>query len=353
MKKEQKQFIYYWYKEFNWKKDPFESRFNYPITKFIVGYEKERRKLNYFVIDRLPLAVITGKDGYGKSTLLLWLKEELSKYKESVIVDYINNDVDFFKFVKALIYPFLGVKEKLVLISSRITSKSLNLIEDKSLVSIAESIYFKKSELDLNKLREFLYTRLKGRLLVLLVDDFDAIDQRFNSLIKFLLESNLQTQIALSSRGNLDKISRKNSVKISLEGLTLPECRDMVSKRILNVGGDGLTPLSGEIFGAIHKKSNGSPFVFLGLCRERTINLALNNLNVKKEPVITEQRLEAQNKKTENQELQDKSQEKPYEIKVVNPTSAKPYNINVFQQGANKYQPKKLEKQKIDPKKTK
>ena len=53
--KEEKQFIYYWPKEFSWTTDPFKKGIAEPIEHFISGYEEERKKINYFVIEKQKL----------------------------------------------------------------------------------------------------------------------------------------------------------------------------------------------------------------------------------------------------------------------------------------------------------
>lgn len=366
MQKEEKQFIYYWYKEFGWKLDPFECRLLEPASRFIVGYEKERRKLNYFVIDKLPLVVINGKEGYGKTTLLLWLKEELSKYKGVVIVDYVSREIDFVKFIRTLLEPILTIKEKFAGIGSKLTSKSLSLIEDKNLVSIYEAIYFKKVELDLNKIRDLLASRLKGRPLVLIVDDFTSLDEKLILLLKILLESNINVQIAIGSEESVEKISKKEHIKLELQGLSLSECKEMITRRISYAGGYGTSPFTDEIFDNLYKKAKGSPLVFLDLCREKAVNLALNNLNMRKEEKLIEQKQTAQTVQATQSPTTEikKEQSKPigpevtggkksYEIKVVNPKSSKGYNIISKEAKKKTAEPKKLEKKGMEPKRIK
>lgn len=354
MKKEDKQFIYYWYKEFGWKNNPFEKRFMEPINKFIVGYEKERRKLNYFVIDKLPLVIINGKQGYGKTTLLLWLKEELNKYRGVIIVDYVSKEIDFARFIKTLLEPFLTVKEKLVGFGSRIISKSLDLIDDKNLRSIFEALYFRKTELDLNKVKEFLSTRLKGKPLVLIVDDFNSLDEKLILLLKVLLDSEINVQVAIATNEDLGKFSKKEAMRQTLEGLSETECVEMVNRRIMSAGESDATPFSKEILSSLYKKARGSPLTFLDLCKEKAVSLALNNLNLRKEDSNLKEKTTEEKKVSVDTAKKDKgetvvAQDKSYEIKVVNPQPTKMYNIKVVQQGTDRTKPKKVKKDKIKP----
>lgn len=357
MQKEDKQFIYYWYKEFGWKSNPFEKRLLEPINNFISGYEKERRKLNYFVIDKLPVVIINGKEGYGKTTLLLWLKEELNKYKGVVIVDYISKEINFIKFINTLLDPILTFKEKLAGFGSKITTKSLGLIKDNNLLSIYNAIYFKKVELDLNKMGDLLSSRLKGRPLVLIVDDFNSLDEKLISLLKILLESDINIQIAIASEQQVEKVSKKEHIKINLDGLNLDECKDMLSKRIIASGGNGLNPFTQDIISVLYKKSKGCPLTFLELCREKAVNLALNNLNIKKGDKITQQKQENISPIQQEAKKQETSQidgeKKNYEIKVMNPKPENSYNIIVEGDKKKEKTPKKLERKKIEAKRIK
>ncbi len=347
MGKEDKQFIYYWYKEFGWKNNPFEHRFLEPVSKFIVGYEKERRKLNYFVIDKLPLVIITGKEGYGKTTLLLWLKEELNHYKGVVIVDYISKEINFVKFIKTLLEPVLTIKEKFAGFSSRISSKSLQLIEDKNLLSIFEALIFRKTELDLNKVKEFLSSRLKDRPLVLIVDDFNSLDEKLIVMLKILLESDINIQVAIASDEEVGKISKKEQIRLQLEGLSFDECKEMLARRISYAEGNGVIPFNDEIINNLYKKCKNGPLEFLELCREKAVNLALDNLNKKKaENKVVEQKQQQQTMQVKVEETKQQApakasapepvgDKKNYEIKVLNPEHSKKYNI-ISQEGKKK-----------------
>ena len=359
MKKGEKQFIYYWHREFGWEKNPFEKKFLFPVEKFVAGYEKERKKLNYFVIDKLPLAVITGREGTGKSMLLLWLKEELNRFHGVVIVDYANKDVKFSDFIKILLGPFLKFSEKIAKFGSKVSIKSLKLIKDKNLVSIYESIYFRRSALDLNNVKEFLKTRLKGRPLVLLVDDFDSADTNLVELIRVLLESDIDLQVAVAGEQGSGKLSKKNAIKVSIDGLSYDECKEMMSRRILSVGGDGLSPFDSEILKILYKKSGGNPKGFLELCREKAVSLALSNLNLKREIELKpETKQQETNKNAIDETLFNKPASKEetqknrsYEIKVVQRQEEPVFTV--INQNKSAYTPKKVEKEKTKPTKAK
>ena len=86
--KKQKQFTLKWFKELGWWDNPFVTKVLMPPERFIAGYDKERQKLNYFVIEGLPLGFVKGEKGTGKTTLLLWLWHVMQKVKEKRAVFY-------------------------------------------------------------------------------------------------------------------------------------------------------------------------------------------------------------------------------------------------------------------------
>ena len=336
VKQEKKQFIYDWYKELNWRSNPFEYRYLFPVANYISGYVKERKKLNLFIIEKSPLCLIRGNEGFGKTTLLLWLKYELSKYKDRIMLDYINKHVNLADFVKLLIRPFLNFKEKTVIATNVLhIGKIASLIKDANLKSIYESVYLKKKDLDFASIKNFLSSKLGNKHLVLLVDDIDQLTEQAIKFIEMLINSDLNLQIILSSNtGSLDIISKKKDVvKVELDSLAYEDAKDMLSKRIISVGGIGVDPFSEEQLKALHQKCNKSPLVFLNLCKDRAIRIALNKVNEARN-IALEQKTQGLNEVKVSNENTGKSEEvkeskKTYEIKVVSSDSSSPYEIKM------------------------
>src|SRR3989344_2578371 len=128
-----KQFVIDWYKEFNFRDDPFKPEILDPIEDYVVNYENERRKLNYFIIEKLPICLIEGPNGCGKTTLLHWLAYEISKDKGRIITILINENTNYDKLILQIITPHLSFKEKLLL---KTPSKFLKFIKDRELSNI-------------------------------------------------------------------------------------------------------------------------------------------------------------------------------------------------------------------------
>ena len=94
IKKEgKKSFILDWESELGYSENPFKIKILSPVTNYIAGYEKEKNRINLFIINNEKFGIISGQYGAGKTILLKWLYEQLQKYKEKVIVLFLNGKV--------------------------------------------------------------------------------------------------------------------------------------------------------------------------------------------------------------------------------------------------------------------
>src|SRR3989344_1402800 len=245
-KKEQdQQFIYYWYRVFKWKENPFDKKDLEPISNYISGYQDERKKLNYFIIEKQPLCHIYGEDGFGKTTLLKWLIVQLSRYKDRVMVDFVDKDIKIYEIVKLLINPLLSLREKTIIGSNIFNIEKLaGMINDNNLKIIYESIYLKKRNFEFINLKSFLSSRLGSKHLVLIIDDFDKLNQDVMKLVQMLIESDINMQVMLSSTKDHLEIKKKDCLNVHLNGMTFESALGMVTKRIMSVNGIGYEPFS-------------------------------------------------------------------------------------------------------------
>ena len=81
------------------------------------------------------------------------------------------------------------------------------MIKDKHLRVIYESLYLRKKDLDFNSLKEFLNSRIKDKHLILLVDDVDELSEQNVKLIQMLVNNDLNLQLVLTSKKDLEIIS--------------------------------------------------------------------------------------------------------------------------------------------------
>ena len=338
-KKEQdQQFIYYWYRVFKWKENPFDKKDLEPISNYISGYQDERKKLNYFIIEKQPLCHIYGEDGFGKTTLLKWLIVQLSRYKDRVMVDFVDKDIKINEIVKLLINPLLSLREKTIIGSNIFNIEKLaGMINDNNLKIIYESIYLKKRNFEFINLKSFLSSRLGSKHLVLIIDDFDKLNQDVMKLVQMLIESDINMQVMLSSTKDHLEIKKKDCLNVHLNGMTFESALGMVTKRIMSVNGIGYEPFSDDELKRLYEKSNKNPVEFLNLCKKKAIKKALDTINSEElDEIKTEEKSE---------DVKENKEDKAYEIKVIDHKSDKPTSIKIVKSGKSEYIPSKVDKE--------
>src|SRR3989344_3334779 len=346
-KKEQQknQFVYYWYKVFKWKENPFDKKNLDPITNYISGYQDERKKLNYFVIEKQRVAYIYGEDGFGKSLLLNWLLYQLKRYQDRITADFIDKNVKFNDLVKFLVKPFLNFKEKTIIASNIMNlDKITNLIKDDDLKSIYQSVYLKKKQFEFDKLKNFLNLRLERRHLVLLIDDFEKLDENNVTLINKLIDSDINLQIIITfNKDHLEHAKPKgDSLKVHLTGLNFESALGMISKRIMSVGGIGYEPFEKEKLRSLYEKTNKSPKEILNSVKKLAIKKALDNINHEEETLETP--ISKEEVKIEDIKTDTETKENSYEIKVVDHAKSKPYSIKIVDSKKKSVDPVKVDK---------
>jgi len=110
-----KQFTLKWFKEFGWLNNPFRLEIFNPVERYIAGLEKERQKINYFIIENYPFGTIKGDKGQGKTMLLLWLKQSLKDYKGTIFSDYYKAEKRGVSLSEQVIDSLTGISDKLVM----------------------------------------------------------------------------------------------------------------------------------------------------------------------------------------------------------------------------------------------
>lgn len=332
-----KQFVYYWHKEFSWGNDPFKLGIPEPIEHFICGYEEERKKLNYFVIEKQKICLIEGENGTGKTTLIRWLETQLKEYKNIILIN-IDNKIKREELVKELITGFLTLKEKLLLTGSSLKArKIIELVKDERLKNIIEAINFPNIELDLNKFINFLKEITQDKQIMLIIDNIDRMNPENYKIIDSIINSDINFEVVISGNKKfLEKLHCNKPIKINLLGLEYEACVDMIRKRIEGSRGHDLEPFKQEDLKSLYKKSGGNPVKFLEASREKAIHIALNRINFGKKKELQEKDNAIFEDKNENNE------DKTYEIKVI---SQPKHEI--------KLEPVKYEKEVIEPKKVK
>lgn len=290
-----KQFTLDWHKELGWKENPFTQQCLEPIEYFITGHEEERQKLNYFVIQHQPFGTISADKGCGASTMALWLRDELQKYKRRTSVVYIPlTGVGSIDFLHRIITSTLGVGEKALINSYfRMGGNSLQKSIGKKLKwgwLSKESFYAQiaaKKYTSLDAIRGFLAEKLKDRPIVIILDQTEHMHKQHAQILQSFFFAHLPVQVVAVgtkesiARSPLKLLQKKDALRINLQKLTPHEMRDLIAKRILYFGGENISPLNDAILKKFYEKSEKNPRQILAMCQEHCVKAALESMKQK------------------------------------------------------------------------
>lgn len=260
------QFMLDWYKEFEWSKNPFETKILKPIEDFIVGYDKDRLQINLFVIKKFNFGSIAGPPGSGKSTILKWMEYELKKYKKQVRARMIHgNKLTGEKHaIKQIILPVMNPLERFI-------------TKPWQTMTIATVTNYLRNKL------------AKDKRLILLIDDISEISDLALLLLKELFTANINFQLIINgSKEDLKKkellpFTKLDHLKIELSGMKYPDLRKMIKKRIESVGGKDIKPISESLLKRICKETDNNPKALLGFAYNCAAEIALERWRKRKE----------------------------------------------------------------------
>ncbi len=346
MEKREKQFVYNWQKEFSWTNDPFKIGIPEPIDHFLSGYEEERKKLNYCIIQKQKVCLVEGDKGTGRTMLLTWLKNQLRDYTGTNVL-FIDSSIKKEIIIKELVYRLLKFKERIA-VGQPLKIKSLiERIKDERLRNIAEAINFSNIEVDTAKLYSFINERLSGRSFLLVVDDLDNMsEENFKVITGAVASIPGFNAVFCGNKKSLEKIHyRDKPTRVELRGLEYEEMVEMLRKRIEGCNGKDLEPFEDSELKSLYKKSGGNPLVFLESAREKAIHIAINGVNYgkKKEELHSDKYYD--DKKNDNKD-------ESYNIKVISQPKHD-IRIQTVKQENDVIDPKKISKEKIEIKKIK
>ena len=314
--KKERQFIYYWYKEFSWSADPFKKSIPVPIDAFIAGYEEERNKINHFIIENKRSCFIESDEGMGRTSIIKWVKHELASYPKLHVIS-LDSSMNYNQLVHSLIDGFLSFKEKLPFSIKKLS----NLVSDENLKSIISSL-MNNISIDYKKLVDFLNSRISSKHYVIIMDDVDKLSPENIGLINYLLSNDLKAQFILSSSKKFfDKLSLKEKpLKIVLDNMDFDSCVDMIKKRIEGCNGKDTEPFSSNDLKMIYKKSSGNPSLFLDFSREKAIDIALNKVKFTKRSSENLEELK-QHIDEQSKSIGSEDEKEHYQIKVISKPS--------------------------------
>jgi len=285
-----KNFTLEWFKEFGWLNNPFRLEIFNPIQRYIAGLERERQKLNYFIIENFGYGSIRSEKGFGKTMLLLWLKQSLAAYKGSIVVDYYKAEQRGVSLSEQVVDNLTGIRDKIVIgslfklrLKKLFNRKKIPGQEDKS---IYETLY-KRNFRDFNDLLPFFEKKLKNQRFVLLIDDANLLSERDARFVQGLMDSQLPTQVILTlETGEKSPIEAKDVLKMKLGDLSFRDAKIFIGKRIESVGGNEVHPFNDHMLQNIYSKAKKNPLNMLKICYDQAVKLSLKHLSNRKKGII-------------------------------------------------------------------
>jgi len=248
-KKVDSELVLDWVTELGFKQNPFEATIMLPASEYIANFAREKEKINLFLVNRHRFGKIMGEEGSGKTILLMWLSEQLQGYSSklrSIFIDARQLGQD--SLLDILFEKATGLRRKAV----DSADEKKNVIKD----------------------------RLKGKRLVVLIDNLEYLSKGNLSMAEALLEST-DIQIIATSIGKVGSIDEKDGLRLKIGTLDPDAMKEMVEKRIRGCGGTGLAPFSERQLDRIYKTDAKNPRQLLKICSRKAIELAVKRM---KEP---------------------------------------------------------------------
>lgn len=296
-----KKFTLDWYKELGWRANPFEDKVLKPIEFFLTGYDEERHKINYFIIEKEPYGTISAAEGLGKTALLQWIISEMKRYRSRASALYFRgSELDALTFVDTLCHSVLSRSETVgmkTFFGLRLDRAAAYLKERYGVGKALEENYYNnlrnKNYSDFMKLKVFLHPRLSERGVLFLIDDCGELPEKTIALIRELYANKLPLQVILAGTEEEIAIGKhfgvKDTLKIVLSPQKYAQARDIVKKRIAAVGGEDIWPMDDTILSDFWHKANNNPRNLLKICYDYCVKQALKGvkpLKTKKEEHI-------------------------------------------------------------------
>ena len=231
---------------FNWKSNPFTFDV---IPEIFVGNIHELNRILDSINNKKKLSMVIGTTGSGKTTMLRSMESR-----------YAN---DGFRHVIYISKPPKN-PEDWVGVFRKITSGGFF------------SIFSKKDEVSLYNLSDTINRKLSGEKCLLLVDECHEASIDSLEWLRVMTDqiSGVITVIAAlpvmetNLKDKLETFQRRVSTGIELTNLSKSETRELIKRRIENVGGDDIRPFTQDAIDVIYDRTGGYPREILRVCSD-------------------------------------------------------------------------------------
>lgn len=229
-----------WLERVKWRENPFTLKID---PSLFVGYEEQLKKLTNHIREGHKVALVTGSTGSGKTTLLKLLDNDLDK------------DYDVLYVSKA------PKKEDL---------KDLFLSKYK--ISVFRRIFGPKP--GLHDLHVHLNNKLGNRRLIMLLDEAHEAEIEVLKWLRTISDQVKNMQLIMAGLSTVEDVLRENLetlrsrvvTHVELMNLKREDSRELIRKRIENVGGAGIEPFTDNCIGEIYEITGGFPREVLKIC---------------------------------------------------------------------------------------
>ncbi|HTY13342.1 MAG TPA: AAA family ATPase, partial [Candidatus Omnitrophota bacterium] len=224
-----------WYGKFGWRRNPFTLDI---MPNLFTGYQSQVETVLEKIYQKSGHIMITGNKGAGKTTLLKWLADKL---KDDFHTIYIPRPTDDFDDLLEYMATSLKVKKT--------RDKKFSIYDIEAIASSS------------------------NKNILLLLDEAHEFTAEFERPLRSLGDLNGVSFVLAGLPETVEKIKNLSAPfydriveKVVLEHLTAEETRDLIKKRIENVGGEETKPFTHEALLKIHDLGQGVPRKILKVC---------------------------------------------------------------------------------------
>ena len=238
-----------WLDTRGWSQNPFTFNIN---PSLFVGYRKQVETLTAMLEEGHKLCLIVGPTGSGKTSILKWVMKEVPKYDYLYLPKPPSKPEEF--------VAIFGEKYKISWFS-----RLLGTSEIKTLYEIPE-----------------LLEKKQEKKLVILLDEAQEADIEVLEWLRVLSDQSDKLVIILAGlpiledilRDKLESLRKRVAARMELVSLTKDDARELIKKRIIDVGGKG-DEFAPEVIDYVYQNTAGFPREVIRICNE-LVNKAID-----------------------------------------------------------------------------
>lgn len=250
------------FEKWGWKENPFTLKID---PKLFTGYDHQVRAAMRHLNEKHKIALLTGPTGSGKTMMLKWI--EMHMPHGTIYLTKPPQKPEEFVDIFLQIFP-VGFWSKIF--------------------RVKPSLY---------SLPKYLNKKTEKNHLVFLIDEAHETNKDVLEWLRVLTDQIDSMSLVVAGLPNfentlksLETFDQRITTRISLNALEKDETKDLIRKRIENVGGSGTIPFSEAAIDRIYSRTGGFPREVIKMCN-RLVNTALEKeLDIIDEKDIEEHR---------------------------------------------------------------